>query len=343
MRKILFPLSLLFGFIVWLRNVLYDVGVFASEKISVPVISIGNITTGGTGKTPHTIYVVQQLLQLQKKVAIISRGYGRGTTGTYVVSNGKEIFGTSEECGDEPLQIAKTFHNAVVIVDEERVRAAKMAVQQFAVDVVVLDDGFQHRKIRRDLDIVIIDSQEKNEMLLPSGNKRELWSSLKRSDVIIFSRWNDFNNNSLFEEKTKQFPGKFFLKTKFTPSRVRNFWTGEEQRVNVLQNTLIVAFCGIGNPSSFQNLLEVCGGIVKKFTIFSDHYSFTKNDCNNLLKDYETIQPQFVITTEKDAERLMSEDKKTSLLELPLHLLTISTEFVEGEQILQKKIEKLFH
>ena len=193
LKILLYPFSILYGFIIVIRNLFFDIGIFKTRKVNVPVISIGNITAGGTGKTPIVEYLTQYFLEQNHKVAVISRGYKRKTKGTVVVSDGKLLIYNASECGDEPLQIASKFPEAIIIVDENRYRAAKLAEEKFKCDIILMDDGFQHRNLHRDFDVVVIDVTKppNKEGLLPSGFKREPLSSLKRADAIIFSRWND--------------------------------------------------------------------------------------------------------------------------------------------------------
>ncbi|MFH2004154.1 MAG: tetraacyldisaccharide 4'-kinase, partial [Bacteroidota bacterium] len=187
----LLPLSFLYSIIIFIRNLFYDIRVFGVNRVNVPVISIGNLTAGGTGKTPVIEYLVNYFKRKNIKVAVISRGYKRNTKGTLVVSDGSSIIAKPEQAGDEPYQIAVRFQEAVVIVDENRFRGAKLAVEKYKPEVILLDDSFQHRRIHRDLDIVLIDVTKPphKEYMLPAGLRREPLSSLKRTNVLLFTRW----------------------------------------------------------------------------------------------------------------------------------------------------------
>lgn len=188
-QLMLLPFSWLYGLTMILRNWCFEVGVFHVEQVSVPVISVGNMTAGGTGKTPMVEYLIRFYLKAGNKVAVLSRGYQRDTNGTQIVSDGSNLEMTAEESGDEPYQIARKFPNVMVIVDEKRSRAAQIAINRFQPDVILLDDGFQHRGIERQLDIVMIDGRKALDRisLLPVGLRREPLSGLQRANLMAIS------------------------------------------------------------------------------------------------------------------------------------------------------------
>ncbi|MBM4165779.1 MAG: tetraacyldisaccharide 4'-kinase [Ignavibacteria bacterium] len=341
LRKLLLPFSWLYGFGVMLRNYFYDVKIFKTTSVAVPVISVGNIVAGGTGKTPHVAYIVDVLCSAGKNVAIISRGYKRSTKGTFVVSDGKNIYGTATECGDEPYFLAQKFPEAIVIVDEHRVRAARIAVEQYCVDAIIMDDGFQHRTLHRDLDIVVLDTTYKDDGLIPSGNRREPWSSLHRSNIVIFSRWNGTTNNDAIILCAKKHTSAMIVKTKFETTSIRNFYTNEMKPIELLQNAVVVAFCGIGNPDSFFTILANNGAMVKEFIPFSDHHYFSENDIKCVLHIMKEKKVTYVLTTEKDAVRLVDSTLRQYIEQMPLWILPIETVFVEGEELFLQELQKI--
>src|SRR5712692_4694279 len=189
------PLSGLYGVAMKARRALFRRGVFHVHKVGAPVISVGNISTGGTGKTPLVEWIARALARQQKRVCILTRGYGRLHPGSrVVVSNGSEIFSDAREAGDEPLLLAEKLKGeAAVICDADRVAAARWAIENLGAELIILDDGFQHLRLARDLDIVAIDATNpwSNRRLLPAGNFRESPDQLARADCIVITRADD--------------------------------------------------------------------------------------------------------------------------------------------------------
>ena len=340
LRKILFPFSWLYGIGMVLRNFLYDAKILKSANVAVPVISVGNIVAGGTGKTPHVAYIVSVLLSQGKKVAIISRGYKRRTKGTFVVSDGEKNFGTVLECGDEPYFLAQKFPEAIILVDEKRVRAAQIAVEQYCVDVIILDDGFQHRALHRDLDIVLLDTTLDDEGLLPSGNRREHWRALQRSAIVILSRWSAFAQHSTMIQKVKKMTSAAVLKTTFVATCIKNFRTNEIKPIAELQNRNVYAFCGIGNPESFWNIIQRSGADIREFVEYPDHHYFSEYEIACMFSSYVGNNIDYVLTTEKDAVRLLHHQRNADIEQTPLWILPMETAFVEGEDFFIQELQK---
>ena len=317
------PLVPLYGFSTMLRNWFFDVGIFRSIDVGVPVISVGNITVGGTGKTPIVKSVVSILLEHEKRVAIISRGYGRNSNGTVVVSDGKNILTDVNSSGDEPLLLAEQLRKAVVIVDEDRVRGAKKAIEEFGVNVIVLDDGFQHRYIKRIKDIVLIDSNQSpfDTSLLPAGYRRELISSFKRADAMVVTKANSVNDATaeLQRKQLDSVENKF--SSSFQPTGIRHVFGGVRQSLEILKGHTAIALCGIARPEGFQKSLELCGVRCNKYFNFPDHYSFTQDDIERIVKLFTESKTDFIITTEKDAVRLKKFE--STLKHIPIFSLSM--------------------
>ncbi len=189
-RFLLFPLTGLYGLAIEIRNLLYDKRCIKTSKFDIPVISVGNLTVGGTGKTPFVIYLAQYLKESSLSVGIVSRGYGRKTKGTVIVHDGKSILSSHDESGDEPWLIASALKSVPVIVDEDRTQGIQTLIDKFPVDVVLLDDAFQHRRAGRDLDILLINSRESsgNYHLLPGGKLREPLRQSRRASLIVHTK-----------------------------------------------------------------------------------------------------------------------------------------------------------
>jgi tetraacyldisaccharide 4'-kinase len=336
----LVPASWLYGSIVWLRNKCYDARIFGAAQAGVPVISVGNLTAGGTGKTPFVEYLVQYFMTRKKKVAVLSRGYRRTTSGTIVVSDGQTLKETPERSGDEPFQIARRFPGAVVISDKRRARSAKIAVDRYHADVILLDDGFQHRAIGRDLDIVMInDAHSPVRMpMLPAGLRREPMSSLRRAGLLAMSgptgagvRYDDLRKFSTAPE----------ISIWFMPDRVSPLYNGETLSKESLRGKLVMGFCGIANPERFTEMLEELGAEIRDTLIFRDHHRFTPGDLQEIRRRFERSGSVLILTTEKDAVRLAAREGESSLQGLPVYFVTIRTVVVDGRELLHSLLDRL--
>ena len=191
-KFLFFPITIFYWGVIFWRNIFYNFNFFVSRRVPAKIISIGNITAGGTGKTPAVIYLSNLLRNSDYKVAVLSRGYGRKTAGTQLVSDGKNKDIDWRNFGDEPTLIAKKLSNVPVVVDQNRFRGATYIIEEFKPDIIILDDAFQHRSLERDLDVVLLNSQAPlpDYKLIPHGLLREPLSHLKRADVIIFTKSN---------------------------------------------------------------------------------------------------------------------------------------------------------
>lgn len=308
------------------------------NHVSVPVISVGNITAGGTGKTPFVELLVKLLTLKGNKVAVVSRGYRRRSSGTVIVSDGHALLETAEHSGDEPYQIAAKFRSAVVVVDAHRYQAAKLSVEKFNVDVVLLDDGFQHRSLHRDLDIVMIDEDQsvRRKRLLPAGLMREPLSSLRRADVLVRSSGDGGNTGD-----TRRFDSKPVVTVRRIPKTVELIDRSKARPVRDLRDTQCIAFCGIGNPQSFRRTLDETGLHVKEFFIFGDHYPYSQRDMANIEECAKKLATEFVVTTEKDAVRLEGLVATMPWLSAHCHFLEIELVVIHGEEILNDRIDQM--
>ncbi len=325
------PVSWLYGAAVWIRGRCYDLGVLGSAAMSVPVISVGNMTAGGTGKTPLVEYLVSLLLEEHLRVAVVSRGYARATSGPFVVSDGSRLFGSARESGDEPYQVARKFPRAVVIVDEEKSRAAATAVREFGADVVIVDDGFQHRALGRALDIVTVDSTKslRTMPLLPSGLRRDVMRSLARAGVLVYSRCeDDAHNHETFGEAASA----LVCCVRSEPRRCVPLTGAEELPLSALSGATAVAFCAIGDPGSFLRTLEDAGCTVLKLHTYPDHHAFNESDLGAIRRSVEAARPVHVLTTEKDAVRLIGDSGLVRLLPPNTSYVEIACRMIRGEE-----------
>ena len=308
------PLSLLYGAVGGARNLIYDTGLF-SARLRAPVVSVGNISVGGTGKTPFIIYLGEQLKKRGVRFDVLSRGYARASKGVRVV----DPDGSARDSGDEPLLIARTL-GVPVIVGESRYHAGLVAEQKFGSQLHLLDDGFQHRQLHRDLDIVLLPEEDLNDKLLPAGRLREPLSAVRRGDVVLV-------DGAVSREK---------LRTGETPVPKR-FEMTRTIEVEPRISGSLVAFCGIARPHGFFAGLRAAGINVVAERAFRDHHAYMQADVQELQKIREESGAAGFITTEKDeinlgvlAEQLrsltiaklrLSLDKPNELLELVMRLV----------------------
>lgn len=278
-----------------LKNLLYDKGIFKPKKVDAFVISVGNVTTGGVGKTPVVAEIANYLNSKGEKTAIISRGYGGKLSNKQInlISDGEKIYYNANLAGDEPFWLSNNAKGTIVITSKNRYAAAKYAVENFGVTKIILDDGFQHRKLHRDLDIVLSDSEKGfgNEKLLPAGPLREGPEAFKRVDkMVIVSKNLDHTRAekiAKITQKRMKIP-TFVCKTE--PDYIYNIKTGK----HLLENSEITAMSAIGQPQQFYEFLKDYK--VKETVTFDDHHQYAEKDIQNI--------DGIIVTTEKDAVKL---------------------------------------
>ena len=345
MRPLLLPFSYVFGAGVVVRNWFFDVGMLRSQSVGVPVISVGNISAGGVGKTPFVELLVRKLIHRGRKVAVVSRGYKRATSGMFVVSNGTVRCAEASESGDEPAQMAAKLEGAVVIVDEFRVRGARYAVSRFGVNVVVLDDGFQHRYIRRNADVVMLSAEEVRDpgRLLPAGNRREPLSSLRRASLVAVSRCENVEQSEEALRLLRRWTDKPVMGVTTKVSAFRKASTRFSVDLGGLKGKTVMAFSGIGNPESFEKTLHSIGLDVRKHVAFSDHHAYTQGELAGLENAARESGVDFLVTTEKDVARLHSKNAshKGFLERVSLYYVEIEQAILQGESLLNDLLERI--
>jgi tetraacyldisaccharide 4'-kinase len=305
----LWPFSILYFLIYQLRMAGYRTGLFRSHKSRLPVICVGNLSAGGTGKSPFCIMLAGELSAAGFKPAILSRGY-RGSAGRgseiLPVSDWQKMLTGSVESGDEPFLMAqKLLGKAIVIVGKNRDRASELAAVAGA-DVIIMDDGFQHWKLSRDLDIVLLDGRRPlgNGWLLPAGRLREPAWALKRADIIIATRSGDSNGRSSIEKLMK----KYHLNRPvlYCDHQAVKLTSLDDQLANetikLTSDNKLLLFSGIARPDSFENSVKTLGYTVSKHMVFGDHHSYDRSDLEKICQAARGCEA--VITTEKDAVKL---------------------------------------
>ncbi|MBK7227544.1 MAG: tetraacyldisaccharide 4'-kinase [Ignavibacteriales bacterium] len=307
-KLLLAPFVLLYGLIISLRNLFFDKSVFKSEKVNAKVISIGNINVGGSGKTPLVIYVTNLLKNSGYKVGVLSRGYGRKSSGYKLVSNGDEILTSVEECGDEIYHTALECKVAAA-VSENRVKGAKRLIEDTGINSIVLDDAFQHRWIDRDIDIVIIDQSFVNTKsffthnLLPLGDLREGFESLIRADSIILNR-KFLEKEEIKSEIKDHFEGKKIFTSYYKAISFVDAVKKIEYDLDDFKGQESLVVSGIANPKSFLNVLSKVHVNTQNKMIFRDHKNYTLKEVQQIRKQFYTTNSHSVVTTEKDAVKL---------------------------------------
>lgn len=300
-------ISYVYGMAVALRNRAFDRGWRRTEAVSVPVISVGNITAGGAGKTPMVEYLAKMLLDRGWRVAVVSRGYRRATRGSVVVSDGRGRVVSARAGGDEPVQIARKFPSLVVIADAVRHRGCARAVAEFGAECIVLDDAFQHRAMRRDLDIVVIDAAEgiAGQRLLPRGRLREPLANLRRADLIVLGKCDDAAAVERLRDELRAYTPAAVFATRFVARGLRRLGQEGELPVDAVAGIPIGSFCGIGRPAGFRTSLHALGLAPVLERSFADHHAFTTRDIAALAEDGRRAGVRAWVTTEKDAMRMI--------------------------------------
>ncbi|MDR2432525.1 MAG: tetraacyldisaccharide 4'-kinase [Puniceicoccales bacterium] len=351
---ILLPLSFLFTLIVKLRHLLYAKRIFTSDVLGCPVIVVGNLTVGGTGKTPVVEKIARELHERGRKVAILSRGYKsksepkwrtfvrwmthRDEPPPKVVSNGKSVLLDSEVAGDEPFMLAKNLPGVAVIVDKDRVKAGHYAINKFGVDIIILDDGFQYFPLRGHVNLLLIDKTNPfgNKYLLPRGILREPISQIKRASYVLLTKSNNVFNDSIMDMIKLYNPNAKIIECAHFSRSLSTIHDSEVKPINVIEGEKIMVFSGIASPDGFESFLLQNGAEIVYKKRFVDHHRFSKNELENIFNIACTREARLAITTEKDAVRI----PKDFAFPIPSYFLKMDIEIVSGEEIFEEAISK---
>ncbi len=307
LRITLSALSRIYGGVTIVRNYLYSRNWIKPDSVPCRVVSIGNITAGGTGKTPMVIMTARMLANAGYQVAVVSRGYLRKSREPLVVSDGKTIFAGPKEAGDEPHIVASALPGIPVVVGKRRYDAARLAWERFRPDMVVLDDAFQHLPLSRDVDIVTLDAERPfgNGSLLPRGVLREFPCSLARADAVIVTRFQRDPPSGELEREVRRFnPAIPIFYGRHLPSKLRRLSDGAETAPGSIKGRKIAAMSNIANPDAFRRTLESLGADIVWKCAQPDHYRYRPGDIERIGKKARQCSAEAVVMTAKDERNL---------------------------------------
>ncbi len=333
-NKFNYILSKLYGGVTKLRNFLFNKNIIASHSFDIPIISVGNLAVGGTGKTPHSEFIVENLSN-NYNVAVLSRGYKRKTKGFLLADHQS----TAETIGDEPYQIFATNPDITVAVDENRRRGIeKLMKLNPRIDVIILDDAFQHRYVKPGLSILLTDYNNlfSEDDLMPYGRLREDKENSKRADIVVVTKCEDEPSEKerleIKQELNIEKNGQELFFSRFNYEKIYPVFDEEIETPSLNNRTNVLLVTGIENPRPLYKHLNQIVANVEHFD-FPDHYQFTQEDIQKIEnKFYQTPKDKVMITTEKDAARIKSMDGVSEVLKENLFAIPIDTEIIYGEQ-----------
>lgn len=334
LRTLSAPITFLYWLVIVFRNKMYDLQLFHSRSFNIPIISVGNINVGGTGKSPTVEYLIK-LLQDEKRVATLSRGYGRKTTGYLEAS----ALSSPDEIGDEPTQFKQKFNNIKVVVDENRVRALEKLEHE--VDVVIMDDAYQHRKVKAGLNILLFDYNKVfiNDWMLPMGNRREPIAGLDRADIIMITKTPKIFSPMERRRVEAHLPNHsnipiIYSYLKYAELKPLHSTYEEKKFTSIDKKTSVILLTGIADAKLLINHLEFHKLKIVKHFNYPDHYSFQQKDIDKLKIEYDNLDTtnKIIITTEKDAMRLLHPKFENKLDALPMYYLPIEADVHEKDK-----------
>ena len=336
---ILWPLTILYRCGITIRSFLYRYKIFKTNRLTAKVISVGNITVGGTGKTPLVEKLARLLHEKEYRVGIVSRGYRNKRSGIILVSNGDKVTATPQTAGDEPFLLARRMKGFPVVASKDRVQAGQYVIDNFRCDVLLLDDGFQHLKLERNADLVVIDSANPwgNGKLLPAGPLRESLKSLRRADALIFTRVDQAHDIEELKNQTVQYSDAPVLTSVHQPIEWVSLETHDRFSPDFMEGKRILGFAGIGNPESFQETLSMLNATIADFMTYRDHHWYTDKDLLRIASTAEKLKAEAIVTTEKDSVRIRALYKN----KIPIYYLQIELEFTEDTENLGTILERI--
>ena len=344
LRGFLYALSFIYERLVQLRLFLYRHRIFREHTLGCLVISIGNLTVGGTGKTPIVEKFARALRAGGRRVAILSRGYKsiprpaprkglfakKEPLPPRVVSDGKSLLLDSRTAGDEPYMLANNLKDVVVLVDKDRVKSGLFAIKELKVDTLLLDDGLQYLHLKHRLDIVLIDRQAPfgNEYLLPRGTLREPPRNLRRASYIFITKSSGEPNDELIKRIRRYNRTAEIIECAHQPLHLQNVLTGEQIPLERLRDTYIGSICGIAAPESFEDGLRKLGARLELSKRYTDHHRYTEAELQSFITRCVRRDLEMIVTTEKDAVRF----PRLTKTDVPIYFLRVEIEILSGHE-----------
>jgi tetraacyldisaccharide 4'-kinase len=331
-RLLLAPLAPLYSGVVRLRNRLYDAGVLRMRRLEAPVIAIGNLTVGGTGKTPVTGYLADGLRAKGFDVAILSRGYGRSGSEPRLVSDGRDLLAAAAEAGDEPVLLARDHPGVSVAVSADRVAAARLLPPPRAPRVFLLDDAYQHRALERDVNALLVDAEAPfgNGKIVPLGPLREPLRGVRRANLILVTRGDGTIPPALRRVLERHHPNVPVFHAALSPRRVRGP-DGDLASLDALAGRKVFAFSGIARPERFEADLGMTGARVLGSRRYRDHHPFSDADLREIAAEARRLGAEVLVTTEKDRVRLPALPASSP----SLHSLVLGVEEQPGPRLVE--------
>jgi tetraacyldisaccharide 4'-kinase len=328
LRLVFNLLSYLFLLAYYLRVFVYRLGLIKLKKLEARVISVGNITLGGSGKTPLVIYIGERLKARGEDFAILTRGYKR---------EGKEIIELKnkglpcKKTGDEPYMLSGKLHDVPVLVHKNRFETGKEALKKYNTSIFILDDGFQHWRLERDVDIVMIDCLNPfgGDRLFPAGSLREPFSALKRADILVLNRVDQATNMDEIKIVLNRYnPDALKVESLYVLDSVKDFSDDSLVDIETLKDKKAIAFSGIANSFSFEKTLDQLGIKIERHFKFPDHFPYREKEIFKLEGDAINLDADILFTTEKDGVRMPKIDD----LKIPIYIVSIKLKITKGEE-----------
>ena len=358
LRWFLYGLSWIFRFGVQARLWLYRKRIRKGRQMGVMVLSVGNLTVGGTGKTPVVEKLARELKDGGRKIAILSRGYKSkklpflrrfrrrwfGRFKPRIVHDGRKMILDSEWAGDEPFMLARTLGNVLVLVDRDRARTGRHAVREFDVDLLILDDGMQYQDIEHRIDICLVDRGAPfgNEYLLPRGTLREPPSNIRRAAYVLITKSVLGENDALIERIQGYNPTAEIIECAHKPQYLQNVYDPTDRKpLEFLKGRYVGILSGIARPESFEGSLEKLGANCEITSRFADHHRFSDEELRDFIIRAGNRDLDCIVTTEKDAVRFPAKIAGIEKLEVPIYYLRIEVEIIRGQESWDRLIDRL--
>jgi tetraacyldisaccharide 4'-kinase len=358
MSGFLLTLSRIYQVAIQIRLFLWKNRIFRDHTLGCQIVSIGNLTVGGTGKTPVVEVFARALQQAGRRVAILSRGYKstprplwqriitkitfqEDTIPPRIVSDGRSLLLDSAQAGDEPYMLASNLKDVIVLVDKDRVKSGRYAVSRFGCDTLLLDDGFQYLALKSRLDICLIDRNSPfgNHYLLPRGTLREPITNLKRAHYIFITKCHEIGAKKLINAIRQFNTTAEIIECTHQPLHLVDVFTGDHRPLNILQNLDVGSISGIAVPESFEQGLRDLGANVIYAKRYADHHRYTQQEILDMINRSVKRGAQAILTTEKDAVRFPKIDRR----DIPIYYLRVEIKIISGAKDFHEAVAKICH